>query len=98
MKNNYINSSVETETKEKVEAKEKKENLNNIILWNDDFNTFDFVIETLVEVCEHDIIQAEQCTYLIHYKGKCAVKQGTYKKLQPIKEELIRRGLTATIE
>jgi ATP-dependent Clp protease adaptor protein ClpS len=68
-----------------------------LVLYNDDFNTFDFVIETLVELCGHDPVQAEQCAYIVHYKGKCDVKHGVYEELEPICSELLRRGLTAKI-
>lgn len=70
----------------------------SIVIYNDDFHTFDFVIETLVEVCGHEPMQAEQCTYIIHHVGKCAVRTGVFKKLQPMWSELTQRGLTATIE
>lgn len=69
-----------------------------IILYNDEFNTFDFVIECLVKICKHDIIQAEQCTYLVHYKGKCSVKTGSYEDLEPYCTALLEKGLTAEIE
>ena len=69
-----------------------------IILYNDEFNTFDFVIECLVKICKHDIIQAEQCTYLVHYKGKCSVKTGSYEDLEPYCTALLEKGLTAQIE
>jgi ATP-dependent Clp protease adaptor protein ClpS len=69
-----------------------------IILYNDDFNTFDFVIESLIKVCKHDKIQAEQCTYLVHYKGKCSVKRGAFEELEPVCTALLERGLTAEIE
>ncbi len=69
-----------------------------LILYNDDFNTFEFVTETLIKVCKHDTLQAEQCTYLVHYAGKCVVKNGTFKKLKPLCEALLERGLTAKIE
>jgi ATP-dependent Clp protease adaptor protein ClpS len=69
-----------------------------IILYNDDFNTFDFVIESLIKVCRHHPVQAEQCTYLVHYKGKCSVKRGTYEELEPMCTALLERGLTAEIE
>lgn len=69
-----------------------------IIIYNDDFNTFDHVIESLIKVCKHDPIQAEQCTFLIHYKGKCSVKKGSYEMLEPICTALLERGITAEIE
>jgi ATP-dependent Clp protease adaptor protein ClpS len=68
-----------------------------IILYNDDEHTFDFVIESLVKVCKHTVIQAEQCTYLVHYSGKCAVKRGEIEKLKPMCTALLDRGLTAEI-
>ena len=71
---------------------------NSLVLHNDDFNTFDFVIESLIEVCEHTTEQAEQCTYLVHYKGKCDVKSGSFDFLRPMRRALADRGLNATIE
>ena len=70
----------------------------HIVVYNDDFNTFDFVIESLVKVCKHDLIQAEQCTYLVHYKGRCSVKKGSFEDLEPMCTALLERGLTAEIE
>lgn len=78
---------------EEVEVADKQ-----IILYNDDFNTFEFVIESLIKVCKHDSLQAEQCTFLVHYSGKCSVKKGTYEMLEPICIALLERGLTAEIE
>ena len=77
---------------------EELEDGNHLVVFNDDFNTFDFVIECLMEICKHDQIQAEQCTFLIHYKGKCSVKDGSYSKLRPMCEALLDRGLSATID
>ena len=71
---------------------------NSLVLHNDEVNTFDFVIESLIEVCEHTTEQAEQCTYLVHYKGKCDVKSGSFSFLRPMRHALVDRGLTATIE
>ena len=68
-----------------------------LTLYNDNVHTFEYVIESLMDVCEHDVEQAEQCTYLVHYKGKCDVKKGNFRSLNPLKRELSRRGLTATI-
>ncbi|PZX65743.1 ATP-dependent Clp protease adaptor ClpS [Hydrotalea sandarakina] len=70
----------------------------HLIVWNDDVNTFDWVIETLVEVCGHTHEQAEQCALLIHMKGKCAVKNGEYEILQPMCTAILDRGINATIE
>ncbi len=69
-----------------------------IILFDDDYHTFDFVIESLVNVCSHSMIQAEQCTFIIHHNGKCSVKRGEFEKLQPICTALLDRGLTAEIQ
>jgi ATP-dependent Clp protease adaptor protein ClpS len=69
-----------------------------LIVWNDDVNTFDWVIETLIEVCRHTQEQAEQCTLLIHYKGKCDVKRGSYEELEPMCTAITDRGINATIE
>jgi ATP-dependent Clp protease adaptor protein ClpS len=74
-----------------------KANSRLLILYNDDVNTFDFVIKSLVEVCKLDSLQAEQCSLLVHYKGKADVKKGSYNTLLPMKEALIDRGLTAEI-
>ena len=70
----------------------------DLVVHNDDFNTFEFVIDTLVELCDHTLEQAEQCTYLIHYRGKCVVKLGTLDELKPIYRALQDRGLTAEIQ
>ncbi len=80
---------------------ESKELLNenkSLVLFNDDVNTFDFVIDTLIEVCEHDQIQAEQCALIVHYKGKCAVKSGSFNELTPPFKEMSNRDLTVAID
>jgi ATP-dependent Clp protease adaptor protein ClpS len=69
-----------------------------LILHNDDIHSFDYVINTLIEVCNLEATQAEQCTFLVHYKGKCDVKKGAYEVLQPYREGLIERELNATID
>ncbi|MBL7138496.1 MAG: ATP-dependent Clp protease adaptor ClpS [Bacteroidales bacterium] len=88
--------------KEKVKPVEHQDkqtqHLSQLILFNDDINSFDFVIETLVDVCRHDPIQAEQCAWIAHYKGKCAVKEGTFPELKPMHDEMSNRGLTVLIE
>jgi ATP-dependent Clp protease adaptor protein ClpS len=70
----------------------------NLVLYNDDHNTFDFVIEALIEICKHEALQAEQCTYIVHYNGKCSVKNGSYTVLNPMRVALCDRGLSAVIE
>jgi ATP-dependent Clp protease adaptor protein ClpS len=70
---------------------------NEIVLYNDDVNTFDHVIDTLMRVCEHSAEQAEQCAILVHYKGKCTVKTGSYDELKPQCSSLLSAGLSAEI-
>ena len=70
----------------------------SLIIWNDEVNTFDWVIETLMDVCGHERVQAEQCAMLIHTKGKYAVKQGSYETLKPQKDAITERLINATIE
>jgi len=70
---------------------------NEIVLHNDDVNTFDHVIETLIRVCKHEALQAEQCALLVHYKGKCTVKTGTLEELKPQCLALLDAGLSAEI-
>ncbi len=70
----------------------------HIVIWNDEVNTFEWVIETLVRICKHSSEQAEQCAMLIHTKGKYAVKQGELKELKPMCDAINERGISATIE
>lgn len=70
----------------------------NLVVWNDEVNTFDWVIQSLVEVCGHTVEQAEQCAWIIHFKGKYAVKRGPKPKLTPMREALVDRGIGATVE
>ncbi|MFM7839009.1 MAG: ATP-dependent Clp protease adaptor ClpS [Chitinophagaceae bacterium] len=87
----------EQEMEEKDLLTEESETF-SLIVWNDEVNTFQWVIETLVEVCGHSNEQAEQCAFLIHHKGKYAVKYGTYEDLKPQCEAINDRGIGATIE
>lgn len=80
------------------EQKQQATDLKELILFNDDVNTFDFVIDTLIDVCEHDPIQAEQCALITHFKGKCGVKSGTFYDLEPLYVEMARRDLTVEIK
>jgi len=69
-----------------------------LVVHNDDYHTFDYVIDALIKICDHDLPQAEQCTLLIHYKGKCDVKKGNLSYLRPLKNALIQKDLRATID
>ena len=74
------------------------EDSRHLILHNDDVHTFDYVIVSLVDICHHDIHQAEQCAYIVHHKGKCDVKKGSYDELHPMKDKLTDKGLSVTID
>ncbi|WBU88513.1 ATP-dependent Clp protease adaptor ClpS [Cellulophaga omnivescoria] len=82
---------------EELLVEEEVANNNEIVLFNDDVNTFDHVIDTLVDACDHTPLQAEQCAFLVHYKGKCTVKTGSYKDLEPRCSKLLQAGLSAEI-
>ncbi|GAA4458016.1 ATP-dependent Clp protease adaptor ClpS [Nibrella saemangeumensis] len=69
----------------------------NLVVFNDDVNTFDHVIDTLMDVCGHTPEQAEQCTLIIHYRGKCTVKNGSWEELVPMRNEICRRGISAEV-
>ncbi len=69
----------------------------DLVVFNDDVNTFDHVIEALIDICEHTPEQAEQCTLLIHFKGKCAVKKGDFEKLAPMRNAICGRGISAEV-
>lgn len=89
----------EYQEEELVEVLEDQETEDGkgLVVFNDDFNTFDHVINTLVKVCRHERVQAEQCTWLIHFKGKCKVKEGSYSFLKPMREGITDAGINATI-
>ncbi|ASW73381.1 Clp protease ClpS [Chryseobacterium piperi] len=82
---------------EEVLVLEDTDDVYKLIVHNDDVHTFDYVIDSLVEICKHTLEQAEQCTILIHYKGKCTVKTGSMELLKPMHEKLISRELTSEI-
>lgn len=90
----------EEQTKKEPIQDQQNEELNerSLILHNDDYHSFDYVIEALMSVCEHDSEQATQCTLITHYKGKCDVKKGSFTYLSPMKKALVDRELTATID
>jgi ATP-dependent Clp protease adaptor protein ClpS len=82
-----------TEVLEAVETTD----LMDLVVFNDDVNTFDHVINTLIKVCKHTQEQAEQCTVLIHYRGKCSVKSGSFDYLRPMRESICEAGIDARI-
>jgi ATP-dependent Clp protease adaptor protein ClpS len=82
---------------EDVLVEELLDKQNEIVLYNDDVNTFDHVINTLVDFCQHTPEQAEQCAIIVHYKGKCTVKTGDYDDLKPQCTRLLQAGLSAEI-
>tara|TARA_B100002051_G_C16700957_1_gene620962 strand:+ start:255 stop:530 length:276 start_codon:yes stop_codon:yes gene_type:complete len=89
--------STKEKIQEEVEVAEKESNLNEIVLYNDDVNTFDHVINSLIFACEHTPEQAEQCSIIVHYKGKCTVKTGEFNELKPRCTMLLEAGLSAEI-
>jgi ATP-dependent Clp protease adaptor protein ClpS len=86
----------EQELVDLLEAIETTE-VKDLVVFNDDFNTFDHVIETLVRVCKHTLEQAEQCTWLIHHKGKCTVRTGSFEELDPMRKAICEEGIDAKI-
>lgn len=93
-----LKGDIKTDYKEETDVLTIQEDLCNLIVWNDEVNTFEWVIETLMEVCGHSHEQAEQCSYIIHFRGKYAVKQGSYDDLKPQCDAITERGINATIE
>jgi ATP-dependent Clp protease adaptor protein ClpS len=89
--------STKEKIREKVSTKEVPTVNNEIVVYNDDVNTFDHVIDTLMRVCEHTPEQAEQCSLIVHYNGKCTVKTGSLDKLKPQCTSLLQAGLSAEI-
>lgn len=85
------------EYQEDVALLDQEDEINKLVLHNDELNTFDFVIDCLIEICGHTWEQAEQCTLLVHYKGKCTVKTGSMDLLKPMHQKLLSRGLTSEI-
>jgi len=89
-------------TKERIQEQNISENKLSdkrfLILHNDNKNTFDFVIENLIEVCNHNELQAEQCAFITHFKGKCDVKKGDVTSLKSMKDKLVSKGLSVTID
>jgi ATP-dependent Clp protease adaptor protein ClpS len=86
------------ETDELIDERVDQDNSHAIILYNDDENSFDHVIDSLVDICKHEPMQAEQVAWIVHTKGKCDVKHGAFEKLHPLCKGLQSRGLSAVIE
>ncbi|NOZ45470.1 MAG: ATP-dependent Clp protease adaptor ClpS [Chlorobi bacterium] len=84
--------------KDKTNSEFTKNSNHFLILHNDDVNSFDFVIESLIDICQHKMEQAEQCAFITHYKGKCDIKKGVFDVLVPIKDKLAQLGLSVTID
>ncbi len=93
-----IISNNNTKFKEDVAGETSVEEIYSLIVWNDEINTFEWVIETLMDICGHTMEQAEQCAMIIHTKGKYAVKEGRYTLLKPMCDAITERGIGATIE
>ena len=93
----FVNMSTKEKIQEEVDVLEQEINQHEIVLFNDDVNTFEFVIDSLINVCDHTTEQAEQCTWLVHFKGKCTVKTGEYNDLKPRCSKLLSLGLSAEI-
>ncbi|MDB5274446.1 MAG: hypothetical protein JWO58_2813 [Chitinophagaceae bacterium] len=95
----YFNSKPLTWQEEEVAVLEQpqEEEKRDLVVYNDEVNTFDHVIDTLIKVCRHSPEQAEQCTLIVHYKGKCAVKAGSFEELTPMRQAICDRGISAEI-
>lgn len=76
----------------------ESDEVRHLILHNDNVHTFDYVITSLIDICQHDVHQAEQCAYIVHFNGKCDVKNGLYDVLHPMKDKLTSKGLSVTID
>jgi len=88
----------DTEVEQMIDVAVETDQLCHLIVWNDEVNTFEWVIDTLIAVCKHSQEQAEQCAYLVHFKGKYSVKEGEFDELKPMCDAITERGINATIE
>ncbi len=95
---NATKKHTETKTWEAIDLLTDSDETSSLIVWNDEVNTFEWVIETLMKICGHTEQQAEQCSMLIHTKGKYAVKEGAFNILKPQCDAITERGINATIE
>ena len=98
MKEWFTNTATSPFAAEDIDVLTEEQFPYSLIVWNDDVNSFDWVIETLIEVCGHTPEQAEQCSLIIHYKGKCSVKRGEYETLKPMCDAITERSIGATVE
>lgn len=93
-----VKTNTHTDSHQETDVLTSYEEPCSLIVWNDEVNTFEWVIETLIEVCGHSQEQAEQCSYIIHFQGKYAVKEGSYEELKPMCDAITERGIGATVE
>lgn len=93
-----IDTNMETDSLQDTDVLTSVEEPCNLVVWNDEVNTFEWVIETLMDICGHSAEQAEQCAYIIHYQGKYAVQNGSYDDLKPKCDAITDRGINATVE
>lgn len=96
----YMNTQTDfsTSAEQETDVLEHSGESFNLVVWNDEVNTFDWVIKTLMDICKHEPEQAEQCTMIIHFKGKCIVKEGDYEEMKTMCEGITDRGIGATVE
>ncbi len=87
-----------TKTEQEQISKKQISNSYSLVLYNDDVNTFDHVINCLIRICKHDVVQAEQCAWLVHNRGKCNIKSGKLTILRKMQNALTQNGLSAEIE
>lgn len=93
-----IKSSQQTETETQVLSVEELIDQFNLVLYNDEVNTFDHVIDCLIRICKHELIEAEQCTWIVHVNGKCKVRNGSFDELEGMCNQLMNEGLSVKIE
>ena len=92
-----MKSAVQEETLTDLLEVTETTDIMELVVFNDDYNTFEHVINTLIKVCKHSVEQAEQCTWIIHYKGKCTVKSGEFDALKPYRDSICAAGIDAKI-
>ena len=92
-----VQKEIQVEIKDEIQDDYHLQDPRELVVFNDDFNTFDHVISILVKVCRHTLEQAEQCTWIIHYRGKCTVRQGAFPELKPMRDSICEAGIDARI-